>query len=372
MLLAVLAGCGGQAGDGGTPLPITTPAAISTPTPPPTATNTPAPPPTATNLPAPPLTATSTAEPPSATSTPVPAQPTATPVPPTVDPTATATTGPVNYTVQPGDSLSGIAARYGISQDVLAAANGITDPNRIYAGQVLTIPGPDWTPPTATPVPPTATPAPPTATPEPTATLPPAGTVVQYTVQPGDSLSALARRYDTTVDAIAAHNQIDNPSLIFSGTVLTIVVGDKTTRPAPTATPTAVPPTPVEGSGGSGTKWIEVDLATQTLRAYEGDTVVYQTAVSTGVPAYPTVRGTFHIYQKLLADDMRGGSGADAYYLPNVPYVMYFYTGGYALHGTYWHHNFGHPMSHGCVNLPTPAAEWLFYWAPLGTTVQVH
>ena len=59
------------------------------------------------------------------------------------------------------------------------------------------------------------------------------------------------------------------------------------------------------------------------------------------------------------------------YYLPNVPYTMYFYQ-GYGLHGTYWHHNFGTPMSHGCVNLATPDAEWLYNWASVGTLVNVH
>jgi lipoprotein-anchoring transpeptidase ErfK/SrfK len=59
------------------------------------------------------------------------------------------------------------------------------------------------------------------------------------------------------------------------------------------------------------------------------------------------------------------------YYLPNVPYVMYFH-GGYGLHGTTWHANFGHPMSHGCVNLPTSEAEWLFNWAQVGTMVNIH
>jgi lipoprotein-anchoring transpeptidase ErfK/SrfK len=59
------------------------------------------------------------------------------------------------------------------------------------------------------------------------------------------------------------------------------------------------------------------------------------------------------------------------YYLENVPYVMYFYQ-DYALHGTYWHNNFGTPMSHGCVNLPTADAGWLFNWTSIGTLVNVH
>ena len=86
--------------------------------------------------------------------------------------------------------------------------------------------------------------------------------------------------------------------------------------------------------------------------------------VSTGVAAHPTVVGTFKIYAKYLADDMSGGYGAEYYYLPAVPYTMYFY-GGYAIHGTYWHHNFGTPMWHGCVNLPTDAAKWMYNWAPM-------
>jgi lipoprotein-anchoring transpeptidase ErfK/SrfK len=59
------------------------------------------------------------------------------------------------------------------------------------------------------------------------------------------------------------------------------------------------------------------------------------------------------------------------YYLPNVPYTMYFYR-GYAIHGTYWHHNFGTPMSHGCVNMYTPDAEWMFYFSSVGTLVNIH
>jgi lipoprotein-anchoring transpeptidase ErfK/SrfK len=59
------------------------------------------------------------------------------------------------------------------------------------------------------------------------------------------------------------------------------------------------------------------------------------------------------------------------YYLADVPYVMYFHM-GYGLHGVFWHANFGQPMSHGCVNMPTAEAEWLFHWADVGTLVNVH
>lgn len=59
------------------------------------------------------------------------------------------------------------------------------------------------------------------------------------------------------------------------------------------------------------------------------------------------------------------------YYLPDVPYTMYFYK-GYGIHGTYWHDNFGTPMSHGCVNMRTSEAAWLFDFASVGTLVNVH
>ncbi|HEX2037906.1 MAG TPA: peptidoglycan binding domain-containing protein [Chloroflexota bacterium] len=143
---------------------------------------------------------------------------------------------------------------------------------------------------------------------------------------------------------------------------------------------TADPGTTGGESSGDGAqaagrgKWIDVNVTTQSLVAYEGDWPVLTARVSTGLPRTPTPIGTFRVFSKLVADDMRGGSYAtgDYYFLPKVPYVMYFLEGGYALHGTFWHSNFGQPMSHGCVNLPTEQAKWLFEWAPMGTTVVVH
>jgi lipoprotein-anchoring transpeptidase ErfK/SrfK len=114
-------------------------------------------------------------------------------------------------------------------------------------------------------------------------------------------------------------------------------------------------------------KWIEIILSQQMLVAWEDGRMVMNTPVSTGTRKTPTVRGTFRVYKKYARQRM---SGRD-YDLPNVPYVMYF-TGAYALHGTYWHTNFGQPMSHGCVNMPTGRAAWLYNWAPRGTTVVVH
>jgi len=141
-----------------------------------------------------------------------------------------------------------------------------------------------------------------------------------------------------------------------------------TPRPVlPTAPPLPSPATLSPLSVHGNVRWIDVDLTHQTLTAYEGQTVVRTTLVSTGLPRTPTPVGLYRIWIKLRYDDMSG----PGYYLPNVPYVMYFYR-SYSLHGTYWHSNFGHPMSHGCVNLPTSEAEWLFNWAEVGTLVNIH
>ncbi|PJC28006.1 hypothetical protein CO054_02465 [Candidatus Shapirobacteria bacterium CG_4_9_14_0_2_um_filter_39_11] len=109
-------------------------------------------------------------------------------------------------------------------------------------------------------------------------------------------------------------------------------------------------------------RWIEIDLSDQKLYAHEGDKIVYEFLVSSGKWA-PTPTGEFRVWIKLRYTLMHGGDKAKHtyYYLPNVPYTQYFYK-GFGLHGTYWHNNFGNPMSHGCVNLATPDAEKLFYW----------
>ncbi len=127
------------------------------------------------------------------------------------------------------------------------------------------------------------------------------------------------------------------------------------------------PPLPNNGGGKGGTRWVDVDLTHQMVYAYEGNTVVNSFLVSTGTWLHPTVTGQYHVYIKYRYKDMSG----PGYFLPNVPHTMFFYQ-GYALHGTYWHSNFGTPMSHGCVNLSLPDAEWLYNWASVGTLVNIH
>ena len=148
----------------------------------------------------------------------------------------------------------------------------------------------------------------------------------------------------------------------------------------PTATPTRKPTkTPAQTEPvaevyfdspaeiGEDEKWIDVDLTNQTTTAYLGDSLVSAFIVSTGTWEHPTITGQYRIYVKYISAPMSG----PGYYLPGVPYVMYFYK-GYGLHGTYWHNNFGTPMSHGCVNLRTEDAAWLYDWASVGTLVNIH
>ncbi len=122
---------------------------------------------------------------------------------------------------------------------------------------------------------------------------------------------------------------------------------------------------------GADEKWIDVDLTTQTLVAYEGDTPVYATLVSTGVIIQEGVPGQDHrsppgryrIRAKHLATTMDGDNAFDGpYSIQDVPYVMY-YEQGYALHTAFWHSLFGRTKSHGCVNLSPRDARWMFNWS---------
>ncbi len=177
-------------------------------------------------------------------------------------------------------------------------------------------------------------------------------------------------------------NALEKPSLTPSPTATFTVTPTATATHTPTATATAtatktrkptktpVPPTdvpeesiPIDLSG----RWIDINLSEQVLYAYDDQTVVASFLVSTGTSAHPTVTGQYKVYVKYRYTDMSG----PGYYLPDVPYTMYFYS-GYGIHGTYWHDNFGTPMSHGCVNMRTSDAEWLFNWSSVGTVVNVH
>jgi lipoprotein-anchoring transpeptidase ErfK/SrfK len=116
----------------------------------------------------------------------------------------------------------------------------------------------------------------------------------------------------------------------------------------------------------SDRRWIQVNISNQRLVAWEGSNPVYAVRVSTGKKKTPTLGGIFNIQTKLLKTRMRG----DGYDTPNVPHVMY-YSGGYGIHGAYWHRSFGTPVSRGCVNVAPNHAKWLYNWASVGTPVIV-
>lgn len=135
-------------------------------------------------------------------------------------------------------------------------------------------------------------------------------------------------------------------------------------KPTLEATDAPAPPPGVAQS-------IVVSLSRQTMWAYEGDTVVFSSLVSTGKPGFETPPGTYQIIVKKDIEDMEGLIGGEYYNVEDVPDVMYFTNEGHAFHGAYWHNNFGAVMSHGCINLPLDVAAWLYDWTPMGTTVLI-
>lgn len=128
-------------------------------------------------------------------------------------------------------------------------------------------------------------------------------------------------------------------------------------------------PTKVLGETSSN-KHIYIDLTNQKIFAKEGDRTIYEFLISSGKWGR-TPTGDFVTWIKLRYTRMTGGNKAIGtfYDLPNVPYTMYFYNSaipksrGYGIHGAYWHNNFGHPMSHGCINVKPEEAGLLYAWA---------
>ncbi len=155
----------------------------------------------------------------------------------------------------------------------------------------------------------------------------------------------LSGEYEADAKGLYLGQKVEPPPLVAATTFGTRVLGESTSS-----------------------KHIYVDLTNQTLYAYEGDNLVYKFLVSTGKWNH-TPTGDFNIWIKLRYTRMSGGSGADYYDLPNVPYTMFYYNSkvpksdGYSIHGAYWHNNFGHPMSHGCVNMRPEDAQKIFDFA---------
>lgn len=131
---------------------------------------------------------------------------------------------------------------------------------------------------------------------------------------------------------------------------------------------TAVGGAPVDPNGE---RWVLIDISLQYLWAYQGDQVLWQGYVSTGTAKFATPTGSFTVLSKIPVQTMEGVLGGEYYNVPDVPDVMYFTDVGHALHGTYWHNNFGTPMSHGCVNLPMDVADWMYQWSSVGMRVEI-
>lgn len=122
-------------------------------------------------------------------------------------------------------------------------------------------------------------------------------------------------------------------------------------------------------------KLLVASVTAKKMWAFQNGQQVNSWLVSAGAPATPTPLGEFHIYAKFTVQDMRGTNpNGTPYFQPHVRWVNYFYSGS-AVHGVYWH-----PLSwfgainssHGCIGLPEDQAQWIFNWAPIGTTVIVH
>lgn len=308
------------------------------------------------------------------------------------------------YVVGAGENLSTIASRFGLSLQELAGYNGIVNPNMVYVGQQIAIPG-NGAAPQALAAAGAELPGgtgyylvnsgdtlsgiakqfgmatadllrlnglsnanvvwvgqrlrvsarvAPVAPAEVRAPAPQLAETI-YVVKPGDTLAAIAAANQTTLQELLVDNGLPAANLVYAGQRLRV-------RAVSAASPLSLVAAPADGK-----RWIEVNLTGQTLTAYQGDVAVMHTAISSGRSGTPTVTGRFAIGNKYRAQRMIG----PGYDLPNVPWVMYFY-GGYAIHGAYWHNSFGRPMSHGCVNMRVNESQMLYDWAPAGTEVYIH
>lgn len=164
------------------------------------------------------------------------------------------------------------------------------------------------------------------------------------------------------------------PSLkqILSSVLLVSLLGLSPTRAIASPTTTLVArnntiAATVNSLQRSKQRWIEINLSSQRLTAWEGRTPVYTILISTGKADTPTKTGVFAIQSRYRYARMRGAD----YDVADVPYTMYYY-GSYAIHGAYWHRRFGTPVSHGCTNVAVNHARWLFNWSSIGTPVIVR
>ncbi len=250
------------------------------------------------------------------------------------------------HVVKPGQTLSTLATLYRTTPALLAEINRRSVSTTLHVGEPLRVPeaadrefetqqGND---------------------------IPLAGKYYMHVVQPSESLAAVAEEYGTTLKRIVDVNNIGDMSTVQPG--MRLIVPPPSFAELFAETPIGEEGVPEYPIIPTTEKWISVDLDHQRAYAWEGDKLIEKFAISSGKARTPTVTGDFRIWAKVPAQTMEGGSRAagDYYNLPNVQWVQYFYR-DYSFHGTYWHNNFGVPMSHGCVNMTNADAKWLYEWA---------
>ena len=264
----------------------------------------------------------------------------------------------VVHTVQPGENLYRIGLKYGVAWMAIMEANHMAS-STIYAGQQLTIPVASSTPVEPPPADSTPTPAP---TP-----LPPAApsTGTTHIVQRGEYLATIAQRYGVTTAAIAAANNLSNPSLIFAGQSL-IIPGADGSLPAPE-------PAPVPAGGAQR---ILVDISEQRMYVYQDGGLLWNFVVSTGSPGLDTRPGNYSVLNKI---PNAYGSTWNIW-MPNwlgIYWAGYLQNGIHALPilsngGRLWDGYLGTRVSFGCVILGIADAQTLYDWAAVGAPVDIQ
>jgi LysM repeat protein len=243
------------------------------------------------------------------------------------------------YVVRAGDTLSSIAARHGTTVSAIMQANGLANANYVYAGQQLIIPGGGGS--------------------DGGGSQAGSGT---YVVRPGDTLASIAYRHGTTAWAIANANGLANPNYIYPGQQLRIAGGGEAAAPAPAS------------ASGGGSR-IVIDLSEQRMYVYQNGQLLWNWVVSTGRPGQETVVGHYKVLNKI--------PNAYAYtWSLQMPYWLGIYWAGSLQNGIHalpilpngqrlWAGYLGQRVSYGCVILSTENAVTLYNWATVGTPVDI-
>jgi peptidoglycan endopeptidase LytF len=248
------------------------------------------------------------------------------------------------YTVAPGDSLSAIAVANGLTLGELMSANRIADPNAIYSGQQLIIPEPLAANPNDT-------------TPAPEQIGPARNGYYYYTVQRGDTLSALAKEFNSTMQALRDYNGLPDNDSVYTGLELKVPFG---TPPIPQD----LPPTPLSGSR------FMVSISRQQCWLYQGDYVRYYWNCSTGQDDHKTKPGTYAVQSK-IENAKSNAYRLDIYDVGKYENGIHGLPVAWSTGQKIWNGLIGQPATFGCAMLNDPDAATLFRNAFVGMPVHV-